>query len=347
MKKMTQTGRVAMATLLLANSAFSGAAFADEGLVMATWGGVFRTTTETHIAAPFEKATGADVDLIDVGGGWAAKIQAQMAAGVMQWDLIDSIDAGSAAFLYENDMLEPLPADLIDRLSAVSLPGSVTAFGIEEGSTGVIIACLAEVKCPTTAAEFFDTEAFPGPRAIINEPNQILPFAALASGVPAEALFPVDLDRAFGLLDQVKDEVSVWTSSGDQQQQVLRSGEVDMAIMWNGRAYDLTQKGTDLTMVWDGALLDPGYIVVLKDAPNKDLAFEYLEFYATNPAAQAAWASVLPYGMASADLAGVLPFAVADALPSSHAAVRIDPAWFAAHQKDVSTRWQEFLTSAN
>ncbi|WP_323771195.1 extracellular solute-binding protein [Antarctobacter sp.] len=322
-------------------------AFADDRLVMATWGGVFRATTETHIATPFEQATGADVELIDVGGGWAAKIQAQAAAGAIQWDMIDSIDAGSAAFLFANDMLEPLPEDLAERLQARSLPGAVTEFGIEEGSTGVIIACLAEVKCPTTSAEFFDVEAFPGARAIINEPGQILPFAALASGVAPEDLFPVDLDRAFDLLDQVKGEVSVWTSSGDQQQQVLRSGEVDMAIMWNGRAFDLTQKGTPLTMVWDGALLDPGYIVVLKGAPNPELAFKYLEFYATNPQAQADWASVLPYGMASAELDGLLPKAVAEALPSSHDAVRIDPAWFAAHQAEISTRWQEFLTNAN
>jgi spermidine/putrescine-binding protein len=324
----------------------TSAADAADKLVMASWGGIFKETTEKNIAQPFEKSANTAVDIVDVGGGWAAKIQAQKAAGNVQWDIIDSIDAGSAEFLYKNDMLAALPNDLAEKLKAVSLPGTVTAYGIEEGSTGVVIACRKEIKCPTTSAEFFDAKNFPGARAIVNEPNQVLPFAALAAGVPADKLFPVDLDKAFALLESIKSEVSVWPTSGDQQQQVLRSGEVDMAIMWNGRAYDLTQKGTPLTLVWKGALLDPGYIVVLKDAPNKELAFQYLEFYATHAQQQADWAKVLPYGMASKEVAGLLPKDIADALPSSHDTVKIDPSWFAEHQSEISKRWQEFLASA-
>jgi spermidine/putrescine-binding protein len=320
---------------------------ADNKLVMASWGGIFKDTTQKYIAGPFEKDSGSKVDIVDVGGGWAAKIQAQKAAGAVQWDVIDSIDAGSAEFLFKNGMLAPLPDDLAARLKAVSLPGTVTPYGIEEGSTGVVIACRTDVKkCPSNAAEFFDAKGFPGARAIVNEPNQVLPFAALASGIPADKLFPVDLDKAFALLNSIRSQVSVWPTSGDQQQQVLRSGEVDMAIMWNGRAYDLTQKGTPLKIVWPGALLDPGYIVVLKDAPNKDLAFKYMEYYATHPQQQADWAKVLPYGMASKDVASLLPADVADALPSSHDSVRIDPSWFADHEAEIAKRWQEFLASA-
>ncbi|MBY3165679.1 extracellular solute-binding protein [Rhizobium laguerreae] len=342
MKKPRNTVAIAIVSILAAPAAHA----ADNKLVMASWGGIFKDTTQKFIAAPFEKALNATVEIADVGGGWAAKIQAQKAAGNVQWDIIDSIDAGSAEYLYKNGMVAPLPADLAAKLKAVSIPGTVTEYGIEEGSTGVVIACRKEVKCPTTSAEFFDAKAFPGARAIVNEPNQVLPFAALAAGVPKDKLFPVDLDKAFALLNSIKSEVSVWPTSGDQQQQVLRSGEVDMAIMWNGRAYDLTQKGTPLTLVWNGALLDPGYIVVLKDAPNKDLAFKYLEYYATHAQQQADWAKVLPYGMASKDVAGLLPKEIADALPSSHDTVKIDPAWFAEHQAEIGKRWQEFLSAA-
>lgn len=342
MTKFKTTIAIAIASMLATGAAHA----ADNKLVMASWGGIFKDTTQKYIAAPFEKAMNATIDIADVGGGWAAKIQAQKAAGKVQWDIIDSIDAGSAAFLFKNGMVAPIPADVAEKLKAVSIPGTVTDFGIEEGSTGVVIACRKDVKCPTTSAEFFDAKAFPGARAIVNEPNQVLPFAALAAGVPADKLFPVDLDKAFAMLNGIKDQVSVWPTSGDQQQQVLRSGEVDMAIMWNGRAYDLTQKGTPLTMVWKGALLDPGYIVVLQDAPNKDLAFKYMEYYATHAQQQADWAKVLPYGMASKDVAGLLPKDVADALPSSHDTVKIDPTWFADHQAEISKRWQEFLAGA-
>lgn len=337
---------VALATVSLAAMTVAANA-ANEKLVMASWGGIFKDATEKNIAAPFTEATGIAVSIVDVGGGWAAKIEAQKAAGQLQWDIIDSIDAGSAAYLFEQGLLETFPADLKAKIEAASLPGKVSDYMIEEGSTGVVIVCRVEVKCPTSSAEFFDSEAFPGPRAIVNEPNQVLPFAALAAGQPADQLFPVDLDKAFDILNDVKSSVSVWPTSGDQQQQVLASGEVDMAIMWNGRAYDLTQKGTPLTFVWDGALLDPGGLVVLKGAPNKEAAFKYIEFYATHPQVQADWAKVLPYGMASKDVASLLPKEIADALPSSHDAIGIDPSWFAQNQEEISKRWQEFLTGAN
>jgi spermidine/putrescine-binding protein len=320
---------------------------ANDKLVMASWGGIFKDATQKTIAEPFTKDTGIPVSIADVGGGWAAKIEAQKAAGQLQWDIIDSIDAGSAAFLWQRGLIEPFPADLKAKLEAVSLPGKVTDYLIEEGSTGVVIVCRVEVKCPSTSAEFFDVNTFPGSRAIVNEPNQILPFAALAAGQPADKLFPVDLDKAFAMLSKVKPAVTVWPTSGDQQQQVLASGEVDMAIMWNGRAYDLTQKGTPLKFVWDGAILDSGGLVVLKDAPNKEAAFKYVEWYGTHPEAQADWAKILPYGMAHKDVASLLPKDVADALPSSHNAVRIDPNWFAENQAEISKRWQEFLTGAN
>jgi putative spermidine/putrescine transport system substrate-binding protein len=320
------------------------ASAANDKLVMASWGGIFKEATQKNIADPFTKETGIPVSIADVGGGWAAKIEAQKAAGQIQWDIIDSIDAGSAAYLWDQGLLEPFPADLKAKIQAVSLPGTVTDYLIEEGSTGVVIVCRKDVKCPKTSAEFFDAKAFPGPRAIVNEPNQILPFAALAAGQPADKLFPVDLDKAFGALSAIKSSVTVWPTSGDQQQQVLASGEVDMAIMWNGRAYDLTQKGTPLTFVWDGALLDTGGLVVLKNAPNKEAALKYVEYYASHPQAQANWAKVLPYGMASKEVAGLLPKEVADALPSSHDVVRIDPSWFAKNQEQISKRWQEFLT---
>jgi hypothetical protein len=55
-------------------------------------------------------------------------------------------------------MLEPFPADLKAKLQAASIPGTVSDYMIEEGSTGVVIVCRKEVKCPTTAAEFCDRQ---------------------------------------------------------------------------------------------------------------------------------------------------------------------------------------------
>jgi spermidine/putrescine-binding protein len=315
-------------------------------LVIASWGGTYRQATQANIAAPFEKETGTKATYIDAGGGWAAKIQAQFAASKVQWDLVDGIDAGSAEFLFKSGMLEPLPDELRKKMETVSIPGTVTAFGIEQGSSGILVVCRADfAKCPSTPAQFFDPVAFPGARAILSEAHLALPFAAVAGGQDPKHLFPVNLDTAFDMLRKVKSAVRVWTTSGDQQQQVLRSGEVDMALMWNGRAYNLARNGTPLKLQWNGALLDPGYLVVLKGAPNKDKAFKYLEYYATHPEHQAAFAKVIGYGIAHKDVGAMLPPEVNDALPSSHPTIRNDARWYAENRQEIQKRWQEFLAS--
>ncbi len=59
--------------------------------------------------------------------------------------------------------------------------------------------------------------------------------ALIADGVPVDKLYPLDVDRAFKKLEQLKPHVLVWWSSGAQSAQVLKDGEVDMVAAWNGR----------------------------------------------------------------------------------------------------------------
>jgi spermidine/putrescine-binding protein len=334
------------AALLVALAAVAAVAQgASSRLVIASWGGIFSQASRDNVSAPFTKDTGTQTTFVDVGGGWGAKVVAQKSSGRIQWDIVDSIDAGSAAFLWAKGLLAPIPPALRAKLEKASLPGTVTPFGIEEGSTGIVIVCRTGVKCPNSAAEFWDVKSFPGRRAIVNEPNQVLPFAAEAAGAKPGHIYPIDLDTAFAKLKQIKPYVKVWTTSGDQQQQILRDREVDMLIGWNGRAYDLAQKGTPVTINWGGALLDPGYIVVIKGSPHQDAAFKYMEFYGTHPAAQAAWAKVLPYGMSNKSVAKLVPAKLAAALPSSHKTTLVDAGWFAKHEQEIQKRWQEFITS--
>ena len=59
-------------------------------------------------------------------------------------------------------------------------------------------------------------------------PIYALETALIADGVPMDKLYPLDVDRAFKKLEQLKPHVLVWWSSGAQSAQVLKDGEVDM-----------------------------------------------------------------------------------------------------------------------
>ena len=59
--------------------------------------------------------------------------------------------------------------------------------------------------------------------------------ALLADGVPMDKLYPLDVDRAFRKLEQIKPDIATWWTSGGQSAQLISDGEVDMIQAWNGR----------------------------------------------------------------------------------------------------------------
>ncbi|TKB33897.1 MAG: extracellular solute-binding protein, partial [Mesorhizobium sp.] len=65
----------------------------------------------------------------------------------------------------------------------------------------------ADKPRPATWAEFWDVVKYPGVRTLpTGEYGEFGPWeeALLADGVPADALYPLDIDRAFASLDKIK-----------------------------------------------------------------------------------------------------------------------------------------------
>ena len=77
----------------------------------------------------------------------------------------------------------------------------------------------------------------------------------LADGVPADKLYPLDLDRAFKKLDEIKPHITVWWTSGAQSAQLLNDGEVDMVMAWNGRVSALTKEGAKVAFTYNQGIL--------------------------------------------------------------------------------------------
>lgn len=321
----------------------------DRTVVVANFGGIVAETTRSAFSEPFIRDTGIQVQSIAVPGGFAARLQAQRQANDISWDAIEGVDGPSAALLNREGLLAPIPEDLRREIDAVSLPNAVTEYGVALGDTGVIIACNMERvdRCPRDPAQFWNVQAFPGRRAMPDVPLETLATALVADGVPVDEVFPMDVDRAFRKLEQIKPSIAVWTTSGDQQMQVMRSGEAPISVMWNGRAKSLQDEGLDVEMQWDGSLVNPNYLVVIEGGPNPDAGFEYMRWYATHPEAQARFARRLAYGTSHEETVGLLDDSDAAALPTSdensRRQVRIEPEWWVEHSSQVEPRWREFL----
>jgi len=122
--------------------------------------------------------------------------------------------------------------------------------------------------------------------------------ALLADGVAPDKLVPIDYERAFKKLDQIKSHVKVWYTSGDQLIKILQDEEVVMAQTWDGRSKYAKQYGAPIDLIWDQGLFSVCYWNVVKGAPNKKAAMQFLNFI-NRPELQAIFTNYIWYSSAN------------------------------------------------
>jgi len=202
---------------------------------------------------------------------------------------------------------------------------------------------------PTTWAEFFDTKRFPGKRGFWKyATGAIFEAALLADGVQPDALYPLDIDRAFKKLDTIKDDI-VFYETGEQQQQLVASGEAPLVQAWNGRIYSAAKEGQPVANEWNQHLLSYDQLVIPKGAKNAANAQKWMKWYVEHPEAQAGYSNATAYGpITQAALEYVKPDVLAE-LPTSpenapKRAAIIDYAWWADNYDAVSERLNEWAS---
>lgn len=332
----------------------SGCGSASEGgdgstLVVANYGGVTGEVMNTCLETPYAEQADTRFERIGVPSGFAARLQAQSESNNIQWDVVSGMSSIDAQVLAQEGILAELPEAVKETALNGAIDGSVTDFGVSLGDTGIVVVANKETldKVPTSVDDFWNVAEFPGKRAVMDNAVQMMAMALLADGVAPDEVFPMDIDRAIASLSRIKPDINVWTTSGDQQMQSLRSGQVDMAIMWNGRAKALVDEGMDLEISWDGSLVNPNYMVVVNGSPNQDSAFEFLDWYSQSLEGQTCVAEGLAYGTSLAAVADNVSAEDRTFLPSANAErqARVDAAWYVENAGLIQNSWREFLNS--
>ena len=203
----------------------------------------------------------------DFNGG-LAEIRAQVETGNVHWDVVD-LEAPDAVRGCDEGLLEVLPLEQIFPDAAAAeqdfLAGTLSecGLGLIVYSTDLRLPQRPDLPAPkpTTMADFFDLDKFPGRRGMRRSPYGNLEFALVADGVPVDEVYdvlstPAGVDRAFRKLDSIKDQV-VWWEAGAQPPQLLADGEVVMTTAYNGRIFNAqVVENQPFEIVWDGQVLD-------------------------------------------------------------------------------------------
>ncbi|MCD2182272.1 ABC transporter substrate-binding protein [Rhizobium sp. GN54] len=254
-----------------------GAMAAADELVFVNWGGDAGTAYDKAYGAPFKEETGITVKQ-DGSGPTEGAVQAQFESGSPTWDIVD-IDPFSAEALGKKGMMEPIDYTIVDK--AKMRPGFGWEYAASSYFFSYIIAYDASKfgdKVPTGMADFFDVEKFPGKRSLYKWGAGMWEAALLADGVPADKLYPLDLDRAHKKIADFKDNIVSFWGGGSESQSVLLNGEASMALIWSTRA-SLIEKdsGDTIKFVWDQGLISPGAMGVIKGNPGgKENAMKFI-----------------------------------------------------------------------
>lgn len=335
-----------------------------ESIIVVSWGGAYTKSQTEAYHKPYTAMTGVEIKSVDYNGG-IAEVKAQADSGNVGWDIVD-FEIADAMRACDEGLLERLDVSQLppapDGTPAADdfVPGGVTDCYV---ATIVFSTVIAYDKTkfaapPAHAADFFDLVNFPGKRGLRRQnPKATLELALLADGVAPADIYAVlsteeGMDRAFAKLDSIKPQV-VWWETGAQPPQLLADGEVTMTTAYNGRIFDAqVVDRKPFGVIWDGEMMDLDVWAIVKGAPHRERAFDFLKFSTDTQrlADQARWIAYAPARKSSLPLVsthaerGVAMMPYMPTAPENMTnAVYLDHRWWADRQDEINQRWNAWL----
>jgi putative spermidine/putrescine transport system substrate-binding protein len=281
-------------------------------------------------------------------------VRLQVSSGQVTLDIVAS-GSGSAARAAAEGLLEKLDFDVIDV--STFYPSLYTDYCLGGDVFSTVYAWNTETfgdNGPQSWADFWDVEKFPGTRAYRGAVAGALEPALMADGVAPEDVYSVldsedGIERAIDKIRELKSDIAVFWTSGAQQAQLMKDGEVDMTTGWNGRFDNAAKDGAMVKYSFNQALLDYDCFAIPKGAPNRDTAMEFLNEI-SKPEYQDDLPKYITYGPTNkaAYDTGEITAAVAAGLPSSpeNAALQLPVSldWYAKWETIAAEMYQEMLT---
>jgi putative spermidine/putrescine transport system substrate-binding protein len=318
-------------------------------VTFASWGGTLQQAQTEAFARPAEAKLGIKV-LNETHGGSYANVKAQVAAGNVTYDLV-GMGAAECARAVREGNLEKIDFALVPNIKDIPRD-LVTEYCVPLFSYSNVIAWNTKKygqNGPKTWAEFWDVKKFPGTRSLRGYPRQTFEAALLADGVKRETLYPIDVDRAYRKLEEIKPHVVAWWASGAQSTQLLANGEADAILIWNGRVAAAVREGASATYTYSDGVFELETMFIPRGAKNKENAMRLMNEL-LDPVNQANFSNLIDYGPTNPKAfdTGILSPERAKSLPSYpenlKEQVLLQADWYTTSEADKAIeRWTSFV----
>jgi len=309
-------------------------------VVVSYGGGAYQESHKKAFCESFADITGSEVES-SVWNADYGKLKAMVDSGDVPWDVLDVTAAQFARGQKEN-MFSKLQLTIQD---CEFLPSSISEYGIPNVYWSTVLAYRKETFAsnpPKTWKDFWNVRDFPGERAMYDDPRGNLEFALLADGVPLDKLYPLDVDRAFKKLDEIKSHIRVWWNDGTEPVQLLLNKSVVITSAWNGRIYASDQARRDIGYSWEGAAQELDYWVIPRGSKSEKLASMFI-LYASLPQPLARQTEIVGYGPVNT---AAFKYVSDDAKPhlptygpNWQVSFVVNAEWWSENEEQVKARW--------
>jgi putative spermidine/putrescine transport system substrate-binding protein len=315
-------------------------------LTVADPGGAWTPASSAAFIQPFAREASVTVRHVAREHYPTVEIKANVDTKSYTWDAVIATDA-DVEQLAPQGLLEPLDwsgPDMEQIMPQARRPG-----WMGQDVYATVIAYRSDkygANGPKNWADVWNVSKFPGRRALHKHPIDMLEAALMADGVAADKLYPIDMDRAFKKLDEIKPHVDVWWTGGAQTTQLLQSGEVDIIPTWNARAQVVIEAGGPVAISWDQGLYALEGWCIPKGTPRADLARRFIK-YCANAKRQAEFVAKLAYGPTNPKAYDHIPPERAKFLPTAPDNLRLmaqsNTEWWGKNKEAARERFNAWL----
>lgn len=288
------------------------ARWAGRSLTIATAsiGNILDAMIESFFDA-FARDTGATVNHEQFGRDGVDNLINQVESGEVLWDVM-LIPTGDVLGLSQKNYLSAIDYNVVDATALYPELSMQHGVGATLYST-TMVHSVSVREPPTSWADFWNLDLFDGTRALRRSPVGTLEFALLADGVAMDELYPLDVDRAFMMLERMR-EAALFYQDSVQPVELVRTGQVGLASSWTVRT-NLPEVASLVKPVWNQGMISADSWVTPRGSQHSDVAMSFIN-YATRAVPTANFARLQPFGPVNKDALPLLREDIAENLPN-------------------------------
>ncbi|WP_189612696.1 ABC transporter substrate-binding protein [Pigmentiphaga litoralis] len=266
--------RKLMTAGLLSATLFANVAWAQDALVISTWGGSFRDLIDENIGKEFTKQTGVPVKYVT--GGTIDRLNKAKLASTPESDI--TFTTSHIGWLYANgNLFEKLDTAKIPNYSHLVDQAKISPFHIGSWAYVYTIGYRPDAVPANIKFDSWNDLWKPELKRKLSvpdfDPSHIIAVSAMLSGGDAKTW-----EKGQDKLKALKPNMKAFYTNDANSQQLIATGETPVQVLLSMNAYYMIGQGVPIKVVMpkEGAVLGVDAMGIMKGSTKTDLAYKFM-----------------------------------------------------------------------